>query len=105
MIVRSTFAGRITPGRDRARHPDRESRSARNLEVAALPDIPYDALAGVRACDVGEFTLEGSGGRPAIGPLDLGGRRGQCRIMRLRRPVDDKARARQRLESGGDRTV
>jgi hypothetical protein len=42
-------------------------------EVADSPSITRHALAGVAAGDVGELTLEGGGGGPAVQPFLLGG--------------------------------
>src|SRR6188768_2243256 len=69
------------------------------------PRIARNALSGIGPRHVGELALEGDGGGPAVQPIHLGGRRGQRRIVRLRRAVDDEGRARQRLEYRGDAAI
>ena len=62
------------------------------------PGVTHDAFARVGLGDAGEFALEGGGSRPAIHPRHLGGRGDQCGVGCLRRAVDDKGGAGQRLE-------
>ena len=68
--------------------------------VVSSPRISHDALAGVGAGDVGELALERRGRGPAVDPFHFGGGGGQRGVVRLRRAVDDEARAGQRLEGG-----
>ena len=68
------------------------------------PRVAHDTLACIGARDVGELAFERRGAGAAVQPFYLGGGRGQCGIGRLRRAVDDKGRARQRLEYGAGRT-
>src|ERR1019366_5438388 len=79
----------------------KKTRQTKEIEPQS-PRVAHDALAGVGAGDVGKFAFEGGGGGPAVQPFHFSGCRGQRRIMRLRRAVDDEACARQRLEGGGD---
>ena len=69
------------------------------------PRVSHHALAGVAARDIGELAFEGGGGRPAAEPFLFYRRGDQRGVACLGRAVDDEARARQRLEGGGDRTV
>src|SRR3982074_2417598 len=71
----------------------------------ALPTVPRDALAGIGPGDIGELAFEARGERESVAPFHLGRSGGECGIMRLRRAVDDKGGARQRLEGRGDIAV
>src|SRR5450432_2457720 len=70
-----------------------------------LPLKARDALAGVAARIARKLTLERSHEREAVAPFYFGGGRGESLVGRLGRTVHDKARARQGLESGGDRAI
>src|SRR3979490_964506 len=69
------------------------------------PCIARDALAGIRAGDIGKLALESGGERKSVRPFDFGRSGGQRCIMRLRGAVDDEGGARQRLEGGGDAAI
>lgn len=70
------------------RHP-RAYWSGRPLTTHSAPFLP-----GVAAGDVGELAFKGRCRGRAVRPLHPGGRRGERGVARLRRAVEDEARAR-----------
>ena len=76
----------------------RTSASRPKSKSCRSPVVANHALAGIAAGDVGEFAFEGGGGGPAVAPFQLGGSGRERGVACLRGAVDDKARARQRLE-------
>src|SRR5215472_3616804 len=56
--------------------------------ASPLPAVAHDSLAGVGARDVGELTLEGGGGGPAVQPLLLGRCGDERGVTGLRCAVD-----------------
>src|SRR5207249_9109748 len=72
---------------------------------ASLPGVADGAFPGIAAGRVGPLAVEGGARRPAVAPGELGGERGQRRVGRRPRAVDDKGRGRQRLEHGRDAAV
>jgi hypothetical protein len=72
------------------------------LHASSSPRVVREALAGIGASDIGEFALESGGKREAVEPFHLGRASDQCRVTRLCRAIDDKGRARQRLEGRRD---
>jgi hypothetical protein len=71
-----------------------------------LPRIPRNALvAGVGARDIGELAFEGGCKREAAQPFHFYGAGDERGIIGLRRAIDDKGRAGQRLEGRDDGAI
>ena len=69
------------------------------------PLVADDALAGIAAGDVGELALEAAGERETVQPFPFGRGGGERGVLGRCHAIDDKGRARQRLEGGRDGSV
>jgi hypothetical protein len=79
--------------------------SSQHRKYVALPGLSHHAPASVAGGDAGELALEGAGGGPTLQPFHFGRGGDQGSVVRLRRAIDDKGSARERLERRTDNAV
>src|SRR5262249_54857971 len=102
MIRRREFVNRQLAG---AASPRRKRAPAMPKAGRQLPGITYSAGAAVGDGAAGELAIELGADRESASEAKLGTGRGQRRILRRCRAVDDEARAGQRLEGGNERRI